>query len=74
MVVNQLLQLDLGKGIQMIAYEDTIAISVSDMGETEVHQRMTMALERIGFEAARLELHFSPSKCEAIWYRSKNPE
>ena len=44
------------------------------MGETEVYQKMTTALERIEFEAARLGLKFSPSKCEAIWYRSKNPE
>ena len=74
MVVNQLLQLDHGKGIQMMAYADDIAINISNMGETELHQKMTTALERIGYEAARLGLEFSPSKCEAIWYRSKNPE
>ena len=44
------------------------------MGEHEVYQRMNTALERIELEAARLGLKFSPSKCEAIWYRSKNPE
>ena len=58
----------------MIAYAEGIAISISNMGEHEVYQRMTTALEIIEFEAARLGLKFSPNKCEAIWYRSKNPE
>ena len=74
MVINQLLQLNLGKGTQMIAYADDIAISISNMGEHKVYQKMTTALERIELEAVRLGLKFSPSKCEAIWYRSKNPE
>ena len=74
MVVNQLLQLNLGKGTQMIAYADDVAISISNMGEHEVYQKMTTALEIIELEAARLDLKFSPSKCEAIWYRSKNLE
>ena len=74
MVVNQLLQLNLGKGTQMIAYADDIAISICNMEEHDVYQKMTTALERIKLEAARLGLKFSLSKCEAIWYRSKNPE
>ena len=71
MVVNQLLQLDLGRGIQMITYAYDIAISISNMGETEVYQKMTTALERIEFEAARLGLKFSPSKYEEYGTEAK---
>ena len=38
----------------MTAYADDIATSIINMGETEIHQTTTTALERIGFEAARL--------------------
>ena len=57
----------------MIAYADDIAINICNMGELN-YTKMTTALEIIGYEAACLGLKFSPSKYEAIWYRSKNPE
>ena len=53
----------------MIAYADDIAINICNMGELN-YTKMTTALERIGYEAARLGQKFY----EAIWYRSKNPE
>ena len=74
MVVNQLLKLDLGRGIQMIEYADELAINISNLGETALQKRTATALERIGYKTTHLWLKFSPNRCEAIWHRIQNPE
>ena len=64
MVINRLLQLDLGSKVQMTAYADDLAIHGGPIGEDTVYEQMTNALG----------LKFSPEKCEALWYRSVDPD
>ena len=74
MVINQILQLNLGSKVQMIAYADDLAIHGGPIGCDILYKQMTMALNKIETKAMQLGLKFSPDKCEAIWYRSNNPD
>ena len=74
MVINRLLQLDLGTNVQMTAYADDLAIHGGPIGEDIVYKQMTTALKKIEAEAIHLGLKFSPEKCEALWYRSVDPD
>ena len=74
MVINRLLQLDLGGKIQMIAYADDLAIHGGSIGEDKLYEQMTTALKKIETKSIQLGLKFSPDKCEALWYRSNNPD
>ena len=74
MVINRLLQLDLGSKVQMIAYADDLAIHAGSIGEDKIYEQMTNALKKIETKAVQLGLKFSPDKCEALWYRSNNPD
>ena len=74
MVINRLLQLDLGSKVQMIAYADDLAIHGGSTGEDNIYEQMTTALKKIESKAIQLGLKFSPDKCEALWYRSINPD
>ena len=74
MVINRLLQLDLGSKVQMTAYADDLAIHGGPIGEDTVYKQMTTALKKIEAEAMQLGLKFSPEKCEALWYRSVDPD
>ena len=69
MVINQLLQLNLGSKVQMIAYADDLAIH----GGNILYKQITTTL-KIETKAKQLGLKFSPDKCEAIWYRSNDPD
>ena len=46
MVINRLLQLDLGSMVQMIAYADDLAIQGGTIGEDNIYEQMTTALKR----------------------------
>ena len=74
MVINRLLQLDLGSKVQMTAYADDLAIHGGPIGEDIVYKQITTALKKIEAEAMQLGLKFSPEKCEALWYRSVDPD
>ena len=74
MVINRLLQLDLGSKVQMTAYADDLAIHGGPIGEDTVYEQMTTALKKIEAIAMQLGLKFSPEKCEALWYRSVDPD
>ena len=74
MVINRLLQLDLGSKVQMIAYADDLAIHGGSIGEDLVYEQMTTALKKIETKVMQLGLKFSPEKCEALWYRSVDPD
>ena len=74
MVINRLLLLDLGSKVQMTAYADDLAIHGDPIGEDIVYKQMTTALKKIEAEAMQLGLKFSPEKCEALWYRSVDPD
>ena len=74
MVINRLLQLDLGSKVQMTAYADDLAIHGGPIGEDIVYEQMTTALKKIETEAMQLGLKFSPEKCEALWYRCVDPD
>ena len=74
MVINRLLQLDQGSKVQMTAYADDLAIHGGPIGEDIVYKQMTTALKKIEAEAMQLGLKFSPEKCEALWYRSVDPD
>ena len=68
MVINQLLQTNLGSKVQMIAYADDLAI------HEVVYKHMTTALKKIETKAMQLGLKFSPDKYEVLWYRSNDPD
>ena len=74
MVINRLLQLDLGSNVQMTAYADDLAVHWRSIGEDFVYKQMTTALKMIEAEAVHLGLKFSTEKCEALWYRSVDPD
>ena len=74
MVINQLLQLNLGSKVQMIAYADDLAIHGSPIGEDILYKQMTTALKMIDTKAMQLGLKFSPDKCEALWYINNNTD
>ena len=67
MVINRLLQLDLGSKVQMIAYADDFAIHGESIGEDKLYEQMTTALKKNETKAMQLGLNFSPNKCEALW-------
>ena len=71
MVINQLLQLNLDSKVQMIAYADDLAIHG---GGDILYKQMATVLKKIETKAMQLGLKFSPEKCEAIWYRSNDPD
>ena len=60
----------------MIAYADDLAIHGGSIGEDKIkiYEQMTTALKKIETKAIQLGLKFSPDKCEALWYRSINPD
>ena len=66
MVTNQLLQLNLGSKVQMIAYADDLAIHGGPIGSDILFKKMTTALKKIETKAMQLGLMFSPDKCEAL--------
>ena len=74
MVINQLLQLNLGSKVQMMAYADDLAIYGVPIGHDILYKQMTTALNKIETKAMQLDLKFSPDKCEALWYRSNDPD
>ena len=74
MVINRLLQLDLCSKVQMTAYADDLAIYGGAIGEDTVYEQMTTVLKKIENKAMQLGLKFSPEKCEALWYRSVDPD
>ena len=74
MVISRLLQLDLGSKVQMTAYADDLAIHGDPIGEDTVYEQMTNALKKIETKAMQLGLKFPPEKCEALWYRSVDPD
>ena len=74
MVINQLLQLNLGCKVQMIAYANDLAIDGGPIGHDILYKQMTTALKKIETKAMQLGLKFSPDKCEALWYRSNDPD
>ena len=74
MVIHRLLQLDLGSNVQMTAYADDLAVHGRSIGEDIVYKQMTTALKKIEARAMYLGLKFSPEKCEALWYRSVDPD
>ena len=74
MVINQLLQLNLGSKVQMIAYADYLAIHGGPIGDDILYKPMTTALKKIETKAMQLRLKFSPDKCEVIWYKSNDPD
>ena len=73
MVINRQPQQDLGSKVQMTEYADDLAIHGGPIGEDTVYQQMTTALKKIEAKAMQLGLKFSPEKCEALWYRSVDP-
>ena len=74
MVINQLLQLNLGSKVQMIAYADDLAVHGGPIGNAILHKQMTTALKKIETKAIQLGLKFAPDKCEALWNRSNDPD
>ena len=73
-VINQLLQLNLGSKVQMIAYADDLAIHGGPIGHDTFYKQMTTALKKIETKAMQLGIKFSHEKCEALWYRSNDPD
>ena len=73
MVINYLLQLNLGTKVQMIAYADDLEIHGGLVGDDILYTQMTTALKKIETKAMQLCLKFSLDKYVAIWYRSNNP-
>ena len=59
MVINRLLQLDLGSKVHMIAYADDLAIHGGSIGEDKIYEQMTTALKKIETKAIQLGLKFS---------------
>ena len=74
MVINQLLQLNLGSKVQMIAYADDLAIHGRPIGGEILYKEMTTALKKIETKVMQLGLKFFPDTYEAIWYRSNDPD
>ena len=74
MMINQLLQLNLGSKVQMITYADDLAIHGGPIGGNILYKQMSTALKKIETKAMQLGLTFFPDKCEAIWYRSNDPD
>ena len=74
MVINQLLQLNMGSKVQMIAYAYDLAIYGGPIGDDILYKEITTALKKIESKAMQLCLKFSPDKCEVIWYRSNDPD
>ena len=74
MVINQLLQLNMGSKVQMIACTDDLAIHGGLIGRGILYKQMTTALKKIETKAMQLGLKFSPDKCDALWYRSNDPD
>ena len=74
MVINQLLQLNLGSIVHMIAYADYLAIHGGPIGDDILYKQMTTALKKIEIKAMQIDLKFSSDKCESIWYRSNDPD
>ena len=74
MVINQLPQLNLGSKVKMIAGGDYLAIHGGLIGEDILYKQMTTELKKIDTKAMQLGLKIYPSKCEAIWYRSNDPD
>ena len=62
MVINRLLQLDLGSKVQIIAYADDLAIHGCSIGEDNIYEQMTTALKKIETKAIQLGLKLSPDK------------
>ena len=60
MVIHQLLQLNLGSKVQMIAYADDLTIHVGPIGEDILYKQMTSALKKIETKAMQLGLKLSP--------------
>ena len=58
----------------MTAYADDLAIHGGPIGADTVYEQMTTALKKIETKAMQLGLKFSPEKCEALWYRSVDPD
>ena len=73
MVINQLLKLDMGHGIYLTAYADDLVLYGSGDSEDTIWDKMTTALGRLETKATQLGLNFSPTKCEAMWFRANNP-
>ena len=73
-VINQLLQLNLGSKVQIIAYANDLAIHGGPIGHDILYKQITTALKKIETKAMQLGLKFSPDKCEAVWYRSNDPD
>ena len=60
MMINRLLQLDLGSKIQMIVYADDLAIHEGSIGEDKVYKQMSTAQKKIEIKAMQLGLKLSP--------------
>ena len=69
MVIDQLLQLNLGSKVKMIAYVDDLAIHGGIL-----YKQMTTVLNKIETKAMQLGLRVSHDTCEALWYRSNDPD
>ena len=74
MVINQLLHLNLGSKVQLIAYADDLAIHRGLIGDDILYKQITTALKKIETKAMQIGLKFSPGKCEAMWYWSNDPD
>ena len=59
---NQLLQMNLGSKVQMIAYADDLAINGGPIGGDILYKQMTTALKKIETKAMQLGLKFCPDK------------
>ena len=74
MVMNQLLQLNMGSKVQIIAYAEELAIHGGSIGHDILYKQMTTALKKIDTKSMQIGLKFSPDKCEALWYRRNDPD
>ena len=74
MVINQLLELNLGRKVQIIGYADDLAIHGAPIGDDILYKQISTSLKKIETKAMSLGLKFSPAKCEAIWYRIIDPD
>ena len=74
MGINQVLQLNLGSKVEIIAYANDLAIHGGPIGEDILYKQITTALKKIETKPMQLGLRFSPDKCEALWYRSNDPD
>ena len=54
MMINQLLQLNLGSKVQIIAYTDDLAINGGPIGDDTLYKPMTTALKKIETQAMQL--------------------